>query len=160
MNILNEIDYGSVWKSLDEISPAAGFVVTVIHLGKILSESGDNRSFAGLDLSSAEFEALYIVSRNKNECRPTEISKYSVMQPAKTTRVLDKLETKGFLVREPMKGDRRAYSLRLTPKGEGVLGKAAKALASSTEFLQKQLGSQTITEISSVLRAVLNQMGE
>lgn len=160
MNILSEKNYSAVWDSLDKISPAAGFVVTLIHLGKILSENGDKYTFADQGLSTEEFEALFIVSCNKEECRPTEISKYSVMQPAKITRVLDKLEKKGLLVREAMKKDRRATSLRLSSRGETLLNEATKALATSTEPLQKQLGEKGIKEISSALRIILNHMGK
>ncbi len=159
MNILDKNKYAEVWRSLDAVTPAAGFIVTAIHLGKVLNETGETSLFAPFDLSTSEFEALFIIDQ-KSKCRPTEVSRHSVMQPAKITRVLDKLEKKMLITRTALKTDRRAYNLELTEEGAKRLKAAVKAFAAGTESLTQNLGAGKIRELNTVLRTILYSMGE
>ena len=68
MNILNENKYAEIWEILDKLSPAAGFVVTVIHMGKILAEMGDNDIFGEQDISVDDFETLFIIFLGQALC--------------------------------------------------------------------------------------------
>lgn len=52
-----------------------------------------------------------------------EIASLTYKDPASVTRILDLLEKKEFVKREPVEGDRRTYSLYLTKDGETLVKK-------------------------------------
>lgn len=159
MIIHNENKYNDIWGTLDKLSPAAGLVVTLIHLGKIFSESGDKEVFRQLNLSVDEFETLFII-KNHKDCRPIDITGNSVMQPAKITRVLDRLDEKGFIVRESAANDRRSYTLNMTKEGQQCLKKAESALVESTRPLIDAMGLPSVEGLNRALRQILVQKGE
>ena len=158
MNILPENKYSEVWKSLDGLSPSAAFVVTVIHMGKILSEAGDKHTFSAQGLDMDEFEALFIIEGMPG-CRPTDITGNSVMQPAKITRVLDRLEKKGHIVREAGKNDRRSFTLKLTASGKTCITDAKKAMVDGTAGIEKAVGIDTLQSVNTLLRQLMTGIG-
>jgi len=159
MIIHNENKYDDIWGTLDQLSPAAGLVVTLIHLGKIFSESGDKEIFRNLNLSVDEFETLFII-KNHKDCRPIDITGNSVMQPAKITRVLDRLDEKGLIVRESAANDRRSYTLKMTEEGHHCLEQAESAFVESTRPLIDAMGLPSVEGLNRALRQILVQKGE
>ncbi|MBN2510712.1 MAG: MarR family transcriptional regulator [Spirochaetales bacterium] len=159
MNILSANTYAEVWKSLDTLSPSAAFVVSIIHMGKIFSEKGAKNTFRGQGLDMDEFEALFIIEQSP-DCRPTDITAYSVMQPAKITRVLDRLEGKGLIERKAAHNDRRSYSLVLTKEGSTAIKKAKQAMIDSTRDIEQGIGAGNLEKVNAVLRAIMAAMGE
>ena len=159
MNILNESDYRAVWQSLDAVSPAVGFVVTCIHLGKVLSGFGEKSQFGAFGISADEFEALFIINETGG-CRPTDVAHYSVMQPAKITRVIDKLEAKELVERANDPGDRRASNLTLSESGRSLLRAAERAFDENTRPLLNRVGAESISALSAALRGILGALSE
>lgn len=159
MKVLDESKYDEIWKKLDQLSPAAAFMVTVIHMGKVLSESGENDVFKGQNISIDEFEALFIIEGHTS-CRPKDVTINSVMQPAKITRILDKLENKGFVSRHPGKEDRRSYTVELTDSGKECLKQAENSFVESTQPMVKKMGKPAIRALNGVLRKILVELGD
>lgn len=159
MKVLDENKYGEIWKRLDQLSPAAAFMVTIIHMGKVLADSGESEVFSGQNISIDEFETLFIINGHPS-CRPKDVTTNSVMQPAKITRILDKLENKGFISRHPGKEDRRSYTVELTDSGKKCLEQAEKSFVESTQPMVKKMGKPAIRALNGVLRKILLELGD
>ncbi len=56
-----------------------------------------------------------------------ELSKRLLVTGANVTGITDQLVGEGLVKREPIEGDRRAFSVRLTPKGKRVFDTMAAA---------------------------------
>lgn len=159
MKLTNEnISYEKAWRKLREISEPAMLIVALIHLGKLLFEIGENRLFGPLGMSVYEFESLFIISNHK-DLTPTLLARYSLMQPARITRVLDKLEQKDAIARNPIKGDRRSYSLSITEKGAELYRRAVEQFKRAGESLEKDLGSDKITLLGKLVTGFIDRLG-
>ena len=68
---------------------------------------------------------------------PAEVAQFVGLDPSAVTRLLDRLEEKGLLVRRPHGGDRRSVTLELTAKGEELVPKLTACSKETNEnFLQ------------------------
>lgn len=139
INNKNKLPVETSIEAVESIGQGATLIVSLIHLGAILKEYGNKHIFAEFNLDVETFETLFIISQCE-ETSPSELSKYSLMHPAKTTRVLDRLEEMSAIERIPHANDRRSYTLRLTKKGEDLLSKSAKKFQTVTASLPKEMG--------------------
>lgn len=73
------------------------------------------------DLSHVECRCIRIVAR-REDCPMGEIAEGLGLSPSGTTRVVDRLEEKGFLVRITSREDGRVCCARVTEKGMRVVG--------------------------------------
>ena len=102
-----------------------------------------------LGLSWEGFSLIVTLRRSGKpyELRPTDILKESLLTSGAVTNRIDRVEEMGLVKRIPAKGDRRSYSVRLTPAGKRLADKAIEhhfvALKNSfnslTDSEQKQL---------------------
>jgi DNA-binding MarR family transcriptional regulator len=72
------------------------------------------------------------------------------------TRVVDRLEERGFLRRERCREDRRVVYLRVTPNGRALL---PRLLEAASEVIEAHLAGFSLTE-TEMLRAYLKRMIE
>ncbi|HEY8610865.1 MAG TPA: MarR family transcriptional regulator [Roseomonas sp.] len=72
------------------------------------------------DLTSVQFGALYAIQANPG-VDATRLSALIAFDRSTLGGVLERLEAKGWIVREHSAGDRRAKLLRLTASGEALL---------------------------------------
>ncbi|MBB5326721.1 MarR family winged helix-turn-helix transcriptional regulator [Tunturiibacter gelidoferens] len=73
--------------------------------------------------------------------------------------ILDEMESLGFVVREGNVGDRRTYSLRLTPKGREMLAEIAKISREHNESVFAALTLKERDALTGVLQRVADQQG-
>ena len=83
---------------------------------------------APLDISSAQWIVILLLATGKASTAG-ELSRAMTYDPGAMTRLLDRLENKGFLQRMPDETDRRAISLQLTRTGRALHPKIVRALA-------------------------------
>jgi DNA-binding MarR family transcriptional regulator len=164
-NILNnnnqqdKLSYEKAWASLKEISEPVMLITALIHLGKLLTEKGEKKVFEPLDISIYEFEALFII-RNKKAAKPTDITSYSLMHPAKITRVLDKLEKLKAVKRKLDKQDRRSFRLELTETGEKLLNEAVSSFVTAGNKLEQGMGKKNVQLFSRLVLNTIETIGE
>lgn len=72
---------------------------------------------------TSQFEVLQFVRDNANS-RVADIASYFAIGVGATSKVIDRLETSGWVERLPNPDDRRSSLLALTPAGEEIVGKA------------------------------------
>jgi DNA-binding MarR family transcriptional regulator len=104
-----------------------------------------------LGLSWEAFSLIVTLRRSGKpyELRPTDILKESLLTSGAVTNRIDRVEEMGLVKRIPAKGDRRSYSIRLTPAGKRLADKAIehhfvalkRSFNSLTDSEQKQLAS-------------------
>jgi DNA-binding MarR family transcriptional regulator len=156
--INNNISYEKAWQALKKISQPAMLIVAIIHLGKRLFEIGEKQVFGPLGIGGHEFEALFNIIHH-DKPTPTLLSQCSLMPPAKITRVLDKLEQREAIIRHPIKGDRRSYSLSITQKGRELFQQAIERFKQSGQKLSADVGSEKIGQLSGIIISIIENLG-
>jgi MarR family transcriptional regulator for hemolysin len=154
----NNFSYEIVWEKLKTISEPAMLIVAIIHLGRLLFEIGEKQVFGPLGMSVHEFEALFTLAHGE-KATPTRLAVYSLMPPAKITRVLDKLEKHEAITRHPDKNDRRSYSLSITEKGRELLAQASEGFKESCKKLERELGRENIKLMSRFVIGMIENIG-
>jgi MarR family transcriptional regulator, organic hydroperoxide resistance regulator len=96
-----------------------------------LWQRGISRELAPLGLSHAQFVALAGLSwlrLHQDLVSQRELAAHVKMDAMTASSVLRKLETMGYVDRQASKTDSRARSLRVTPAGKAIAGKAIRAV--------------------------------
>lgn len=75
-----------------------------------------DRRAEALDVTAAQW-AVLIALFNDDAATPGELTRFVGVDGAAITRLLDRLEAKGLVAREPHASDRRAVMIRLTDAG-------------------------------------------
>lgn len=107
-------------------------------LGALISELSRlfSRNFNGRvrhhGLTQPQWQALAILSRREG-MRQAELAELLNVQPISLGRLIDRLESAGWVERRPDPTDRRAIQLYLTPKAEPILEEMSAAAAASYE---------------------------
>lgn len=100
----------------------------------------------GVELNFSQFVALKLLG-HEQPMTPVELARALHYNPGALTRLLDKLEQRGYLRRVPDPVDRRALRLELTARGKTLRkrligycdGVAARMFASTTSREREQL---------------------
>ena len=69
------------------------------------------------DTTLPRFDLMAQLERNPTGLRMSEISRRMMVTGGNITRITDQLVDEGLVAREPVPGDRRAYTVRLTAAG-------------------------------------------
>lgn len=105
-----------------------------------------NRRVQPLGLTQQQWRAIAHLSRNEGLTHVALADSLEI-QPITLTRLIDRMESAGWVERRPHPADRRATQLFLTPKAQPVLDELhrfaadtlAEAVAGMTVAAQKQL---------------------
>jgi len=110
------------------------------------------------DISLARFDYMAQLYRYKAGLKMRALSRYLMVTGGNVTGLTDELERDGLVVREGSPDDRRAWILRLTPKGR----RAFEAMASEHEQwvldLFKGLDAKTVQQLYTQLGALRVQL--
>ena len=71
-------------------------------------------------LTTLQFTTLSVLGR-RGELSNAQLARRASMTPQSMSEVIDALEQKGLIVRNPHPSHRRVYPAKLTPKGRSVL---------------------------------------
>lgn len=77
--------------------------------------------FARWDLSASQFNVLNLLTDHDQGLTQIELSRQLITHRSNITGLVDRLEKRGLLDRQPVPGDRRAYHVVLTPAGRQLL---------------------------------------
>jgi DNA-binding MarR family transcriptional regulator len=73
--------------------------------------------FARWELSASQFNVLNLLRLHGGGLSQTELSRELITHRSNVTGLVDRLEKRKLLVRKPVTGDRRSYSVQLTGAG-------------------------------------------
>ncbi len=98
--------------------------------------AADARLKADFDLPLAQFEPMSVMERTPG-CRVYDIAAQLGITTGGTSKLVDRIEARGYCRRLPNPDDRRSSLVELTAEGRGVLADAGRAF---DEELQRWLG--------------------
>jgi DNA-binding MarR family transcriptional regulator len=81
------------------------------------------------------------------------------MHASRLVGVVDEMESLGLVVREGNVGDRRSYSLQITPKGKEVLAEAGAVSRAHNEALCAALSDEERDTLAALLQRIADQQG-
>ena len=139
-------------------------VTTWINLhqtARVIQAKIEERLRARTDLSWAEFELLMRLQvSSARGLQMSEIAAQLVGSPSGTTRIADRLEKDGLIVRETPRENRRIVLVELTDRGRAVLAEAGKAFrVILQETFGDHLTEDEVSELRGLLRTLLEKNG-
>src|SRR5260370_2599033 len=139
-------------------------VTTWINLhqtARVIQAKIEERLRASTDLSWAEFELLMRLEvSSARRLQMSEIAAQLVGSPSGTTRIADRLERDGLIVRETPRENRRIVRVQLTQRGRHVLAEADETFRIALqETFRDHLTERQLSDLRGVLRKLLKQNG-
>ena len=128
-----------------EESLAEAFTAVARRLREVSAES-----LAPWDITPAHWRALRVLSRH-GTMRLSELSEHLRIAPRSATEVVDALEHRGLVRRQPDPGDRRAILVELTGSGHGVLDAVRAARGSEAERFFGRLSGADRSQLARIL---------
>ena len=126
---------------------------TVVRAGRMLQETLSARLEGEMDISLDEFEVLSSLdAAPEGRLRMKDIGARLLVSKAGVTRLVDRLEARGFAERAPCPSDRRVIWARITPAGCAVLARAMPlADAVMAELVGARLAPDEVTRTREAL---------
>jgi DNA-binding MarR family transcriptional regulator len=103
------------------------------------------------DLTAAQFNVMLLIKYREHELTQSDLGKRLVVTRASITSVLDKLESKGLVVRRKVAGNRRIHHVRLTPEGELVLREVEPVYRETARQALEPLSASQHTDLCAML---------
>src|ERR1700677_4245361 len=113
---------------------------------------------AGYGSTSSESAVLGALLLGGPVLNPSDLTRLVVQSPGGLTKTLRRLEDAGYIRRRPDPADRRALLVVLTDKGRRAAGRGARGLASDYGDLLGDLSTRERTELTLLLRQVLDRL--
>jgi DNA-binding MarR family transcriptional regulator len=139
-------------------------VTTWINLhqtARIIEARLEERLRIETDLSWAEFELLMRLQvAATRPLQMSEIATQLVGSPSGTTRIADRLEKDGLIVRETPRENRRIVRVHLTDRGKKVLATADETFRTALqETFGEHLSDAEVSDLRKSLRTLLEKNG-
>ena len=109
----------------------------------------------GVDMTIEQWVILHRISELGEEASQREIVRTNFRNRATTSRVIGKLEQKGWILKSRFEGDQKRFRLELTERGKGII---ALVLPKAVELRKRAIKDLEATEFETFLR-VLDQIG-
>jgi DNA-binding MarR family transcriptional regulator len=122
-------------------NPESSIGFLIADAARLMRRSVDRR-LQSLHLTQAQWRAIFILSRNEGMTQVALADALDI-QPISLTRLIDRLESAGWVERREHPLDRRAVQLWLTPKSAPIL---EQMQARATETLTDALGGLSAGE--------------
>ena len=104
------------------------------------------------DLSSEQYNVLRILRGQKgNPANLSTIQERMLNKMSNTTRLVDKLITKGLVTRQTCKTNRRKIEIYITKKGLNLLSKLDPIVKDNNSIITKNLKSKELETLNNLL---------
>lgn len=111
--------------------------------------------FKRADLTATQYNALRILRGAGSEgLSCSEIGERMVTKESDITRLLDRLESRGFISRERPESNRRMVITRITDEGSRILEELDEPVNETNQRLVGHLGKQNLKTLNELLEAV------
>jgi DNA-binding MarR family transcriptional regulator len=108
--------------NLQALQRTPGFM---LRLAQLKFFEGFYEEFAALGVTPATY-AIFVVIRDNPGVPPSSLASLLRLRLPNLIKILNELESSGFIKRNRSKADRRAVELMLTPKGAKLIHEAAR----------------------------------
>jgi DNA-binding MarR family transcriptional regulator len=107
------------------------------------------------DISTQQFNVLRILKgMNPKPCALQTIQNRMISKMSNTTRLVDKLITKGFVERQQCETNRRKVDITITPKGIDALLDINKAVDEAESAMTKKLSNEDLKHLNTLLNTI------
>ncbi len=113
---------------------------------------------AALDLTAMQWGPLLLIAYGKANTA-AELSRLGGVETSTVTRMLDRLEAKGLLVRKRSESDRRIIYLELTEEGQDLVSKVPDLLAASLNKHLLGFNADELASLKLLLRRIIANAG-
>jgi DNA-binding MarR family transcriptional regulator len=133
--------------------------ILVVGAARVVADRlGDAVARCGIDDMRAPFG--YVIRALAERDRTlTELAGLLSVSKQSAIKVVDEMEQRGFLSRQPDPDDRRVKVLHLTAKGRKVRRAALAASRKIEQELRAEIGDGTVEEMRNALKLLLEQHG-
>jgi len=144
--------------SIDELYEMPGHLIRRMHQASMAIFDAEI-SAAGFDLTSVQFAAMTMIANNPGLDQAT-LAAAIAFDRATTGGVIDRLEAKGLVRREIVKGDRRSRHLHLEPAGKALLKGVTPVVHRSQQLMLDGLNDKERTTFLTLLWKALQAASE
>lgn len=127
---------------------------TIIHLSMVANKINETITAAlkPYDMSPQQFNVLRILRGRKGQpANLSTLNERMVTKMSNTTRLVDKLISKGYVDRTVCPSNRRKVEIRITKDGEAILIKLDEAIAKAEIEILKKLKNKDLEELNHLL---------
>lgn len=135
--------------------PSADLAILIVGAARVIADRlGDAVERAGVDDMRTPFGYVVRVLADRDRTL-TELADLLGVSKQAAIKIVDEMETRGFLTRHPDPDDRRVKLLRLTDKGRKVRRAALAASNAIERELRRGLGDPDVDSLRTALEALL-----
>ncbi|UVK97105.1 MarR family winged helix-turn-helix transcriptional regulator [Pseudomonas sp. B21-048] len=110
-------------------------------------------------ITAAQFKVLIIMAQFGVDT-PAELCRHLSLDSGSMTRMLDRLEQKGFLARQRSEADRRQVQLVLTEQGQQLTDRLPQIGAEAMNELAEAITPQELKTLEQILKKILVAAGD
>lgn len=119
--------------------------------------SWENSVIRGSGLSPAQMHTIEVIG-HRQDIRMKELAERLGVTTGTLTVAVDKLETKGLVVRKPHLHDRRSWLVSLTERGKAIFHRHDRFHRDFTEEISAGLTTEEVAQFSALLAKLLIRM--
>ena len=110
-------------------------------------------------ITAAQFKVMIIIAQFGVDT-PAELCRHLSLDSGSMTRMLDRLEQKGLLLRKRCADDRRLVRLALTEEGQALADKLPEIGVNAMNQLAGALDSEELQTLEAILKKILLAAGD
>jgi len=137
-------------EDIGEIRNIVGFHIRLAH-GAVYRHFTE--TFADLDLTQKQVSALWLV-HDHPDIAQTGLAQRMRMDRATTMAIVNRLESKGYLVRRKSRSDGRKQALNLTEAGRRTLAAARRAINQHELWLKSRFTEKEVAKLIELLTRI------
>ena len=113
-----------------------------------------NRTLSGYQLSPAARQALAVLDGAGEPLSPTEIARRLIVTTASVTSLLDTLERRGLIERQPDPADRRRLLVAITPPAQAMVRQYVPEVVALQGAVMSGIGEEDRQQLIAVLTRI------
>lgn len=137
-------------EDIGEIRNIVGFHIRLAH-GAVYRHFTD--TFSDLDLTQKQVSVLWLVDDHPDMAQ-TDLAQRMRMDRATTMAIVNRLQSRGYLVRGKSLSDGRKQTLNLTDAGRAALGRAKDAIAEHERWLKSRFTDKEVETLIEMLSRI------
>jgi DNA-binding MarR family transcriptional regulator len=137
-------------EDIGEIRNVVGFHIRLAH-GAVYRHFTE--TFADLDLTQKQVSALWLIDDHPDIAQ-TGLAQRMRMDRATTMAIVNRLESKGYLLRRPSRNDGRKQALNLTDRGRKALAAAKRAIQQHEHWLKSRFNEREVAKLIELLTRI------
>ena len=142
-------------KTDQTLPPSRRLLLSILHTTNLINDK-ISETLKPFDISIPQFNVLRILRGQKGKpANLSTIQERMVSKMSNTTRIVDKLITKGYVERVVCEKNRRKVEITITPNGLNFLNEIDPLIDKTEDMLTESLTSKEIETLTNNLQKLL-----